>query len=103
MRAEASVDCKLHMFLMCVRKVLLLRAGNILWRPEMLEWTLIDFGVSASIGAHCVLPCCEPTVLQLCAMALARGVPLAVIVIRTACDASNAFLLPLGASSNWRC
>ena len=28
-----------------------MKPGNILWRPEMLEWTLIDFGVAASVGA----------------------------------------------------
>jgi hypothetical protein len=26
--------------------------GNVLWRPQHLEWTLIDFGCAAQIGAH---------------------------------------------------
>ena len=29
-----------------------LKPGNVLWRPEHLEWTLIDFGCAARIGAR---------------------------------------------------
>lgn len=29
-----------------------LKPGNILWRPKHLQWTLIDFGCAAQIGAH---------------------------------------------------
>jgi serine/threonine protein kinase len=29
-----------------------LKPGNILWRPKHLQWTLIDFGCAAAIGAH---------------------------------------------------
>ena len=28
------------------------KPGNILWRPQHLEWTLIDFGCAAQTGAH---------------------------------------------------
>lgn len=28
-----------------------LKPGNVLWRPQHLEWTLIDFGCAAAIGA----------------------------------------------------
>lgn len=27
-----------------------LKPGNVLWRPQHLEWTLIDFGCAAAIG-----------------------------------------------------
>lgn len=33
-----------------------LKPGNILWRPKHLQWTLIDFGCAAQIGAHLSLP-----------------------------------------------
>jgi serine/threonine protein kinase len=29
-----------------------LKPGNILWRPSVHSWTLIDFGCAAEIGAH---------------------------------------------------
>jgi serine/threonine protein kinase len=34
-----------------------LKPGNVLWRPQHLEWTLIDFGCAAQIGMSCGL--CE--------------------------------------------
>lgn len=29
-----------------------LKPGNVLWRPQHLEWTLIDFGCAGQIGGH---------------------------------------------------
>lgn len=35
-----------------------LKPANVLWRPRVHEWTLIDFGCAADIGAHCELEVC---------------------------------------------